>query len=123
MNIIEVLKANIKVLVAIVLVIILLPVGYSVVLALSPGVPQPFLEMPHAKYTKCVLDKDAAYMRHYHMDLLKELMSDVVREGKDAEYGLQDCWKCHTSRTRFCNRCHDAVGLDPRCFKCHYGPE
>ncbi|MHC5040022.1 MAG: hypothetical protein ACYTHM_22170 [Planctomycetota bacterium] len=112
---------NVKVILIVSLVIILLPVFFSVVgLAVSSD-PDPFLEKPHPKYKACV--KETAYMRHNHMVLLKDLLADVVREGKKAEFGFNDCWKCHTSRTKFCDRCHDAVGLDLRCFNCHYFPE
>ena len=36
---------------------------------------------------------------------------------------FHECTKCHTSRVRFCNRCHEAVNLYPDCFGCHYYPE
>ena len=109
-------------------VIILFPIGYSVVSVAFPG-PDPFLDIdepayqPDEKNAACIGGRDRTYMRFHHMDLLKEIRDQVVREGARAEIGLDDCWQCHTSRERFCNRCHNAVNLQPDCFRCHYDPK
>ncbi len=61
-------------------VIILLPVVLSLVgFVTSPGrrEPEVFLEAPNPEWENCV--RDAAFMRFHHMDLLKEVRSDVIR--------------------------------------------
>ena len=110
------------------IVVILLPLGYSLAAsALAPG-PEPgdvFLEMPAEGSGPCVMDPE--WMRYRHMDLLKEMRIDAVRygirehDGKQITFNI--CTKCHTSRARFCNRCHEAVNLYPDCFGCHFYPE
>ncbi|MGD8727835.1 MAG: hypothetical protein PVH40_09330 [Gemmatimonadales bacterium] len=106
------------------LVIILLPVGYSAVRALMPrsdGVSREFLEMPIAAFQDCV--EETSYMRLRHMDLLKELREDVIRHGVRGEISLEHCRRCHTSKARFCDRCHQAASVHLDCFGCHYYPE
>jgi hypothetical protein len=110
--------------VAISALIILCPFVFSVgSFALSQGAQnsQPFLEKPAAKYEKCV--RETTYMRFHHMELLKRLREEAVREGKVSEVGLESCCQCHTSRERFCDSCHNAVNLHPDCFGCHYYPK
>jgi hypothetical protein len=105
------------------LVLILAPIAYSAVSAVvSPGAgdPVPFLEMPDEKYETCVLEKDAHEMRYHHFDLLKRMRDRVLREGDRTWIQFDDCKGCHTSRERFCNRCHDRVNLTPDCFGCHH---
>ena len=109
--------------VAIIALIILLPLGYSVVshiFAKAAEKPEPFLEQPDAKYKECV--KETEYMRLHHWELLRVVREEVVRYGKRGEIGLDKCQECHTSRERFCNRCHDAVSMKPDCYGCHYYP-
>jgi hypothetical protein len=79
---------------------------------------------------RCV--EDAAWMRENHMKLLDSWRDKAVREGnrihtsKDGrtfEIALTgSCLKCHTSKDRFCDRCHDYVGVKPSCFNCHVVP-
>ncbi len=119
----KILNNNTKVIVvAIPILIILFPLGYSVVsYILSQGKrPQPFIERPDEKYEKCV--RDTTYMRFHHMDLLKGIRDEIVREGKRGEILLNKCRECHTSRERFCSQCHNAVNLHLDCFDCHYYP-
>jgi hypothetical protein len=79
-----------------------------------PGA-EPFLE--EAAREGCV--EDPAWMRVHHMDLLFELRDGVVRRGTRGERGLAQCQECHVHHDRFCDRCHERVGLDPGCFGCH----
>ena len=104
--------------------LVLVPLGTSVISRVIPnkagssaGV---FLERPDPKYKSCV--RDPAYMRLHHWELLRGIREEVVRYGIRGETGLSRCPECHTSRERFCNRCHDAVSLTPDCFDCHYYP-
>jgi hypothetical protein len=109
--------------VAVPILIMLLPFAYSVVSSLFAQEAPPsdlFLEMPDPKFEKCV--KDTAYMRFHHWELLRGIREEVVRFGQRGEIGLKKCKDCHTSRERFCNKCHDAVSLYPDCFGCHYYP-
>ncbi len=102
---------------------ILLPFAYSVVNAVVAGesdASKPFLERPDAKHESCV--KDTEYMRFHHWELLRRIREEVVRFGIRGEIGFDRCRECHTSRERFCNRCHDEVNLTPDCFGCHYYP-
>ena len=137
--------------------IILFPLGYSVVSSVfSQDIhgPQSFIEKPDAKYDSCfsgttppeeILERfdtnkdgelddeeetflsESLYMRFHHMDVLKKIRDETMREGSRSDIGLNNCTntcgKCHTSRARFCDRCHDAVNLHPNCFHCHYYPE
>lgn len=112
------------VVVAISLVAILVPVAYSLarhLLGEVSRVPAPFLERPAAKYEKCV--RDTEYMRFHHMELLRQIREEVIREGRRGPIGLSTCRECHTNRSTFCNRCHEAVSLNVDCFGCHYYPE
>lgn len=107
------------------IVLILTPVGYGIAAAIvAPGAgdPVPFLERPDAKYETCVLGKNADEMRFHHFDLLKRMRDRVLREGDRTWIKFEDCRGCHTSRERFCNRCHDHVNLKPDCFGCHDYP-
>lgn len=110
-------------LLAIALVIILSPVGYSVVSSLfaqGGEHTEPFLERPDPKHEECV--RETTYMRFHHWELLREVREEVVRYGQRGELGLKRCKECHTSRERFCDRCHSAVSLHPDCWGCHNYP-
>jgi hypothetical protein len=73
----------------------------------------------------CLLE--AAYEelepRFHHMDVLKQIREDAVREGKRGGIALNTCWECHTSRGRFCRECHQSVNLTLNCFRCHHDPD
>ena len=80
----------------------------------------PFLDEPIEKYKDCV--EDTEYMRFHHMDMLREIRSQVVRDGKRQEITFDTCRECHPKRDTFCNRCHDAASVRLDCFGCHYYP-
>jgi hypothetical protein len=110
--------------VAIAIIAMVIPLGYSLAdrfLRDVSAVPAPFLERPAAKYEKCV--RDTEYMRFHHMELLRQIREEVIREGRRGQIGLNTCRECHTNRSTFCNRCHEAVSLNVDCFGCHYYPE
>jgi [DsrC]-trisulfide reductase subunit J len=110
--------------VVILVVIILIPFVYSIVKSIfMPGIPESglFLERPDEKYENCI--RETEYMRYHHWELLREVREEVVRYGKRGDISLDRCRECHTSKERFCNKCHDAVSLVPDCFGCHYYPE
>lgn len=92
---------------------------------------RPELEYPVGE-TSCVESKE--YMRSDHMDLLNEWRNSVVREGvrsytsteahhTEYDMSLQNtCMKCHANKANFCDRCHDYVGVSPKCWECHVEP-
>ncbi len=117
-------KKNVGIVTAITAVVILAPVAYSATRFGVGQVAQPpdvFLEMPDPQYQECVRETD--YMRFHHMDLLKQIREEFIRDGIRGEVTLSGCRDCHENRARFCNQCHDAASLSLDCFGCHYYPE
>ena len=110
-----------RIAVVILVVVILLPIGYYAIGDTVSPTADLFLQMPDPQYKECV--KDTKYMRFHHMDLLKEIREEAVREGIRGDISLTDCRKCHEDRSRFCNRCHNIVNLNLDCFGCHNYPE
>ncbi|MBF0182947.1 MAG: hypothetical protein HQM06_00955 [Magnetococcales bacterium] len=79
------------------------------------------LEMPAGK-KECV--KPTEWMRRNHMDFLKHNRDMAVREGvRVTSDSLKNCTTCHTSREKFCDRCHTYAGVAPNCFECHHYPK
>jgi len=112
------------VIVAALIVVMLLPLGLSGIrfaFARRDPMPDVFLEMPAAPFVDCV--RETEYMRFHHMDLLKQLREEFIRDGIRGNESLTKCRECHTSRERFCNRCHEAASVVLDCFGCHYYPE
>ncbi|MFH0945285.1 MAG: hypothetical protein V2A76_08825 [Planctomycetota bacterium] len=110
-------------LVVIPVLLMLVPLGYTLITTLGAREVTPagtFLERPDPRHEKCV--RETTYMRLHHWELLTELREEVVREGKRGPVSLNECRGCHTSRERFCNRCHNAVNVNLMCFGCHYYP-
>jgi len=109
--------------IVVLVLVILFPFGFSAVrFAVSSSAPaaEPFLEKPDPQHKECV--RDTEYMRLHHWELLRHVREEVVRYGKRGEISLAKCRDCHTSRERFCNRCHDVASVLPDCFECHYYP-
>jgi len=77
--------------------------------------------MPPSAFQDCV--EETSYMRVHHMDLLKEIREEVIRDGIRGEVTLEQCARCHLSKERFCDRCHQAATVVLDCFGCHYYPE
>ena len=93
--------------------------------------PDPELT-PKAKEAKvCVMDK--AYMTANHFSLLDEWRHTAVRDADryfTAENGtvyyksLQvTCMDCHSNKSKFCDQCHNYMGIAPYCWECHIEPE
>ena len=106
-------------------VVILLPVAWSLLGFVFPGVAavpdDVFLEEVDPRWENCVLD--STEMRYYHMDLLKDVREDVIRDGLKGGITLSGCGDCHVNRVLFCDRCHDAASVNLDCFHCHFYPE
>jgi hypothetical protein len=121
-------RARIGLGVAVLLVVLTLPAWYA--LGGSSEAAQPELEMPRDS-TECV--EDVQYMRPYHMDLLDQWRTAVVRDGERWHTSVSGerrvmsltgtCMGCHTNREQFCTRCHDYSGVEPTCWDCHIEPE
>ena len=112
-----------RVLLALVLIVVILsPLGYSVIsrVAATADPPELFLERPAPEHENCV--RETEYMRYHHWELLSEVRGEVVRYGQRENVGLRGCRDCHTSRERFCSRCHEAASVWLDCFGCHYYP-
>jgi hypothetical protein len=79
---------------------------------------------------QCVASKQE--IRASHMSLLDQWRDDFVRldrqfhvapSGKVYRKSLTGtCLGCHTDRTKFCDQCHDYVGVEPYCWDCHNTP-
>jgi len=107
----------------VILLVILTPFAWSALTHIATPADNPadlFLEYPDSTHKACVRDTD--YMRYHHWELLRGIREEVVRYGIRGDIVLDKCRECHTSRERFCNKCHDAVSLIPDCFECHYYP-
>jgi hypothetical protein len=112
-----------KALLAIPIVLVLIPLGYSAVsplLARRAQAIQVSLERPDPQYEYCV--QDTTWMRFHHWELLRDTRKAVVRYGIREDPGLRRCAECHTSRQNFCAVCHTAVSMTPDCWGCHYYP-
>lgn len=98
--------------------IILLPVLFSLLKPLWAAEPEIFLEAPDSRWENCV--RDTEYMRFHHMDLLKEVRGDVIRNGLKGGITLAGCGDCHHNRDQFCDRCHEKASVTLDCFGCHF---
>jgi len=89
----------------------------------------PKVELPKdAKH--CVLS--AEEMRAGHMQLLNQWRDEVLRDGERGTFTLEGkeyqkslmltCMKCHTSKKKFCDTCHDYASVKPYCWDCHIAP-
>jgi hypothetical protein len=108
--------------------LITFPTWYNVATGKATYVPE--LEKP-VKGETCIADIE--YMQASHMDLLNQWRDDVVRQGKRVytapdgkKYNMSlshTCLDCHSNKDKFCDRCHDYMGVDPYCYDCHISPE
>jgi hypothetical protein len=108
---------------------IVFPFWFTLALGNPDYRPDP--ELP-AGQVQCVESKE--YMVHWHMDLLNQWRDSVVRQGNrmyvSSEYGerhemslTRTCMRCHNSKEKFCDRCHDYTAVDPYCWDCHVEPK
>ena len=115
---------------AIFVLFVTFPIWYN---GLDAG-PLPKPELPPGGEKLCVAP--ASEMRDTHMQLLNEWRDEVLRTG-NREYindvegikpntiqkGLQiACLKCHTSKKKFCDKCHEYASVKPYCWDCHLEP-
>jgi len=117
-----------KIIIGIVIFVILatFPIWYNH----GKAVTLPQLELPKDE-KQCVEATD--FMKSSHMKMLDEWRDSVVRDGnrvyvngagKQYLMSLQvTCMKCHTSREKFCDRCHNYLNVSPGCWDCHIAPD
>ncbi len=77
--------------------------------------------------------KTRAVMKVEHMKMLDEWRQEVVRDdlryykssdGKTHYKSLQlTCMECHSNKTKFCDQCHNYMGVAPYCWDCHIAPK
>ena len=114
---------------ALVVFVVLMTVPFWYKLVSGEKAAPPTLSYPH-EGGQCV--EDTAYMTANHMRLLMDWRDEVVR-GNDRIYTASDgrrhdkslsgtCLSCHFEKEKFCDRCHDYVGLNPTCWNCHVDP-
>ena len=109
--------------------LLLFPVFYNA--GKAAKAPDPVLTEKAKAAQKCV--EQTAFMKSDHMKLLDEWRQEVVRD--DARYytsesgkvyykGLQTtCMDCHSNKTKFCDQCHNYMGIAPYCWDCHIAPK
>jgi hypothetical protein len=98
--------------------------------ALGTSPAQPKVELPK-DMKECVAPTE--YMKTSHMQLLNEWRDSVVRDnnrvwvshtGKQYNMSLtNECLRCHTQKDKFCDQCHNYVGVAPFCWDCHTYPK
>jgi hypothetical protein len=76
---------------------------------------------------ECIESKEV--MRERHMQILDEWRNAVVRDNvriytnaKGVKYSMSltdTCMTCHAEKDKFCDRCHNDVGVSPYCWDCH----
>ncbi|MFH1842733.1 MAG: hypothetical protein ABIF77_05955 [bacterium] len=106
------------------IVLLLLPIGYSLgrfVFTSNQQTEAPFLAAVDPQYESCVME--TSYMRYHHWELLRQVREEVVRHGKRGDITFDRCRECHPDRGHFCNQCHVVANVALDCFGCHYYPE
>jgi len=96
--------------------------------------PDPKIDTPEIqKMTekKCVESK--SFMKAEHMVMINDWRDSVVRDGNrlytstdGQQYAMSlqnTCMKCHSNKTKFCDECHNYVGVKPYCWDCHIAPK
>lgn len=118
------------------LALVTFPLWYNMGKAAPP--PQPKIDtvaIQRMAQKQCILPKEE--MRTAHMQLLNDWRTSVVRDnqrvyvapdGKKYEMSLQnECMKCHSNKSQFCDQCHTYAGLStdstPYCWTCHVAPK
>jgi hypothetical protein len=90
----------------------------------------PKTEIPKDK-KECIESK--AFIRVNHKNLLEDWKASVVRGGlrvyqatNQKKYIMslnRTCMDCHRDRTKFCDQCHNYMGVTNKCWDCHLYPK
>lgn len=85
------------------------------------------LEKPKNGAKECIMKTER--MRDVHMTTLNEWRDLVIRDGqrvwknedgKEFNMSLTNtCMGCHENKDKFCDKCHESVGVSPYCWTCH----
>jgi len=77
--------------------------------------------------------RPADEMRAHHMNYLHSVMDsmrhmwasgiDMGEASIETDFSFDKCQECHPTRGDFCDRCHDFVGVVPKCWECHDYPQ
>jgi len=89
-------------------------------------------QQEHNGKKECVESKE--WMRGEHMQLLNQWRDSVVRDYNRGyisntnhnrfDMSLQNgCMKCHSSKKKFCDECHNYMAVKPFCWDCHIAPK
>ena len=92
----------------------------------------PLPEKPTNGARQCVAATET--MRTSHMVMLNTWRDDIVRTGGTRQGKTEDgteyvrslqkgCMKCHTSKKKFCDECHNYAAVKPYCWDCHIQPK
>jgi len=91
-------------------------------------VPKP--ELPKER-KECIEPKEM--IRLNHKDLLEDWKFSVVRNGvrtyeatNKKKYLIslnRTCMNCHTDKAKFCDQCHNYMGVTNQCWDCHLYPK
>jgi hypothetical protein len=111
------------------LVVLLFPLYYNA--GKASRAPEPILTDKASAAKECVEPRE--YIRAQHMKILDGWRQEVVRQdsryykssnGKTYFKSLQlTCVECHSNKTKFCDQCHNYVGVSPYCWDCHIAPK
>ena len=109
--------------------LLLFPVYYNA--GKAAKAPDPVLTDKAKAAKQCIEPK--AFMKTEHMKMLDEWRQEVVRDanryykstdGKTYFKSLQvTCMDCHSNKTKFCDQCHNYMGVAPFCWDCHIAPK
>ena len=110
-------------------VLLLFPVWYQV--GKAAKVPEPEMTEMAKQAEQCV--EATPFMRTQHMKMLDSWRNEVVRDaeryytsgsGKIYYKSLQlTCMECHSNKSKFCDQCHNYMGVNPVCWDCHIVPK
>lgn len=106
------------------------PIWYDLSNGKSGTIPDPIIPTKENQ-KECVAGKE--FMRTSHMILLNEWRYEVVRtgqrtytsdDGKHFNMSLTNtCMNCHSDKAKFCDQCHNYVGISNYCWDCHNVPQ
>ena len=111
------------------LILLLFPVWYQV--GKASKAPEPELTETAKSAQKCV--EETSFMTTQHMKMLDRWRNETVRDaeryytssdGKVYYKSIQvTCLECHTNKSKFCDQCHNYMGVSPYCWDCHIEPK
>jgi len=109
--------------------LLLFPFWYNAGKASKP--PERELTAKAKEAKECVEPK--SFMITEHMKILDDWRNEAIREadrtyksksGKIYDKSLQNtCMQCHSNKSKFCDQCHNYLGVDPFCWDCHIEPK